>query len=111
MVLLPSGCPSGLKDVQSVDWAPTVNLGHRRRKPESSQRPEERMKVRGGERRGCEGAEALLTVQQSAESPKPQNIGPTVKEPRGEGTGPRCVVPILVACDRSWQRPIQDVRL
>lgn len=102
MVLFPSGCPSALKDVQSVDWAPTVNLGQRRRKPESSQRPQERMKIRGGERRGCEGAE---------ESPKPQDIGPTVKEPRGEGTEPRCVVPILVACDRSWQRLIHDVRL
>lgn len=69
------------------------------------------MKIRGGERRGCEGAEALLTVQQSADSTKPQNIGPAAKEPRGEGTEPRCVVPILVACDGSWQRLIHDVRL
>ncbi|XP_029902261.1 THAP domain-containing protein 11-like [Myripristis murdjan] len=65
------GCPSALSDVESVDWAPTVNLGYEKTKPksEASLQREQRMKLKEDQQRRSECAEAMLDLQQTAESP------------------------------------------
>ncbi|XP_073724570.1 uncharacterized protein [Misgurnus anguillicaudatus] len=65
------GCPSALGDVESVDWAPTVNLGYQNAKPKSkaSLQREQRMKLKEDKQRRSECAEAMLDLQQTAESP------------------------------------------
>lgn len=58
-------------DVESVDWAPTVNLGYQKTKPksEASLQREQRMKLKEDKQRWSECAEAMLNLQQTAESP------------------------------------------
>ncbi|XP_055004626.1 uncharacterized protein LOC129407470 isoform X2 [Boleophthalmus pectinirostris] len=67
------GCPSALDDTESVDWAPTVNLGHQKTKPksetEASLHQEQRMKCKEDHQRWLECAEAILDLQQIPESP------------------------------------------
>ncbi|XP_026012899.1 uncharacterized protein LOC113015174 [Astatotilapia calliptera] len=61
------GCPSALDDEESEDWAPTVNLGYERKpRSESVLKREKRMKLKAEQHR-C--AEAILDMQQTAESP------------------------------------------
>ncbi|XP_035998273.1 uncharacterized protein LOC118564392 [Fundulus heteroclitus] len=64
------GCPSALGDVQSVDWAPTVNLGYQKTKPksEASLQREKRMKLKEDQQSRSECAEAMLDLQKTAES-------------------------------------------
>ncbi|XP_051992214.1 uncharacterized protein LOC127650670 isoform X2 [Xyrauchen texanus] len=66
------GCPGALNDVESVDWAPTVNLGYQKGKPmsEALRIREERMKPRDDQHRHVEGAVALLDLHKSAEKPE-----------------------------------------
>ncbi|XP_051966798.1 uncharacterized protein LOC127632308 [Xyrauchen texanus] len=65
------GCPSALGDVESVDWAPTVNLGYQKTKPKSqaSLKREQRMKIKEDQQRRSECADAMLDLQQTDESP------------------------------------------
>ncbi|XDV51905.1 hypothetical protein PO909_020697 [Leuciscus waleckii] len=64
------GCPSTLGDVESVDWAPTVNLGSKKLSPnQASLQREQRMKLKEDQQRWLECAEAMLDLQQTAESP------------------------------------------
>ncbi|KAM7375531.1 hypothetical protein PAMA_014576 [Pampus argenteus] len=70
------GCPSSLNDVESVDWAPTVNLGYPM--SEASCQPEDRTKSTDDQRRLQEGAEALLDLHQSAE--KPEDVTETLHD-------------------------------
>ncbi|KAK9964741.1 hypothetical protein ABG768_005886 [Culter alburnus] len=60
------GCPSALNEVESVDWAPTVKLGHQKRKPKSKalRKRTERIKVKE------EAAEVLLDLHESPENPE-----------------------------------------
>ncbi|XP_070849981.1 zinc finger Y-chromosomal protein-like [Chaetodon trifascialis] len=64
------GCPSALKDTQSVDWAPTVKLGHDE---------EERMASTEDQRRQREGAEALLDLSDSAGDQEPKNVSEALR--------------------------------
>ncbi|KAK0146792.1 hypothetical protein N1851_013911 [Merluccius polli] len=60
------GRPSALKDVDCVDWAPTVDLGYAhpyQPMSEASRRRCERLRPREGERRRCDGAEAPLELE------------------------------------------------
>ena len=61
-----------LNDVESVDWAPTVNLGYQREKPMSgsSRQREEKMRRREQQQKSPEDGEALLTVQETAVNPE-----------------------------------------
>lgn len=63
------GCPSSLDDVESVDWAPTVNLGYQTSKPksEASLQREQRMKLREDHQSLLECSEAILDLQQTSE--------------------------------------------
>lgn len=65
-MLFSLGCPSAPNDVESVDWAPTVNLGHQKCKPKSkaSRKRTESIKVKE------EAAEVLLDLHESAENPE-----------------------------------------
>ncbi|XP_057711357.1 uncharacterized protein LOC130928650 [Corythoichthys intestinalis] len=65
------GCPSALGEVDSVDWAPTVNLGYQKikSKSEASLKREHRMKLKEDQQRRSECAEAMLDLQQTADSP------------------------------------------
>lgn len=65
-VLFSLGCPSALNEVESVDWAPTVKLGHQKRKPKSKalRKRTERIKVKE------EAAEVLLDLHESPENPE-----------------------------------------
>ena len=57
-------------DVESVDWAPTVNLGYQKTVPksESSLQREQRMKLKEEQQRRSECAKAMLDLKQTAES-------------------------------------------
>lgn len=70
------GCPSALGDVESVDWAPTVNLGYQQTKPksEASLRREQRMRLKEDQQKRSECAEAILDLQQTAESSEPKQL-------------------------------------
>ncbi|XP_013880836.1 uncharacterized protein LOC106529864 [Austrofundulus limnaeus] len=61
------GCPSSLFDVESVDWAPTVNLGYQRNKPKSEApvQREQSTKLKEDQQRWSEGAEAMSDLQQT----------------------------------------------
>ncbi len=72
-------------DVESVDWAPTVNLGYQKTKPksEASLKREQRMKLKEDQQRRSECAEAMLDLQQTAESSEPKQ--PADNNPQSEG--------------------------
>ncbi|MED6259422.1 hypothetical protein ATANTOWER_022515 [Ataeniobius toweri] len=74
------GCPSSLGDVESVDWALTVNLGHQQSKPrsEASLQRDQMMKLKAEQQRRSECVEAMLDL--SAEHPR--------MNPEETGTGP-----------------------
>ena len=59
-----AGCPSAVKDVESTDWAPTVNLGYDTGKPvtEASHKREQRRQSR----------EAQVTCTNIDELPEPE---------------------------------------
>lgn len=66
-----TGCPGALNDVESADWAPTLNLGYQKMKP----MPEEwrkdgtkRTKSRDDQHRHTEAAEALLDLHEAADN-------------------------------------------
>ncbi len=81
-------------DVESVDWAPTVNLGYQNTKPksEASLKREQRMKLKEDQQRRLECAEAMLDLQQTDESPdltqtpeSPELKQPADNSPQSEG--------------------------
>jgi len=80
------GFPSSLNDFESVDWAPTVNLGYQKGKPatEASRKREERMKSRVDQHRHAECAEALLDLHESAENPEPEDTSEILLDQQGE---------------------------
>lgn len=65
-MLFSLGCPSAPNEVESVDWAPTVNLGPQKCKPKrkAARKRTERIKVKE------EAAEVLLDLHESAENPE-----------------------------------------
>ncbi|CAM4276972.1 unnamed protein product [Leuciscus chuanchicus] len=66
-----TGCPGSLYDAESVDGAPTVNLGHQKEKPvtEASGIREERMKS-WDDQHGLVDWSTLLDLHESAEDPE-----------------------------------------
>ncbi|XP_028299993.1 uncharacterized protein LOC114461801 isoform X2 [Gouania willdenowi] len=69
-----TGCPGALGDVESVDWAPTVNLGYQYTKPisEVSLQREQRTKLKEDQQRRSDCAETMLDLQKPAESSEPE---------------------------------------